>query len=96
MTPVICPTPVERYDSGRMRDSGRMPDFGWKMRLRSEDVTPVLCPTSVKRYDSGCISRLFSHFSTPVDVTTPFVSPDSGRASRLRSMSVLHVLPPQL
>jgi hypothetical protein len=47
-------------------------------------------------HDSGRISWLQSHFFTPADVMTLVVSPDSGRTSRLRSMSVSHVLPPQL
>jgi hypothetical protein len=59
-------------------------------------TTPVVCPTLIERYDSGCISWLQTHFPTPVDVTTPVVSPDSGHASRLRSMSMPHVLPHQL
>jgi hypothetical protein len=71
-------------------------------RLQSEDailvicLTPIICPTSVRRYDSGRISRPRSHFSTLVDVMTLVVSPDSDHTSRLRSMSVPHILPPQL
>jgi hypothetical protein len=38
--------------------------------------------------DSDRISWLWSHFQIPVDVMTPIVSPDSGRASRLWLMSV--------
>jgi hypothetical protein len=45
--------------------------------------------------DSDRISRLRSHFLTPVDVTTSDVSTDSGCASWLRSMSVPPILPPQ-
>jgi hypothetical protein len=59
-------------------------------------VTLVVCSTLVRRYDSTCTSRLRSHFSTPVDVATSVISPDSDRASRLQLMSVPHVLPPQL
>jgi hypothetical protein len=44
--------------------------------------------------DSGRISRLYSHFLTPVDVTTSDVSPDSNCASRLQSMSASLVLSP--
>jgi hypothetical protein len=46
--------------------------------------------------DSDHISRLRSHFLTPIDVTTSDVSPDSSCASRLWSMSALPILPPQL
>jgi hypothetical protein len=59
-------------------------------------ATSVACPTLVRRYDSGRISRLRSSFPTLVDVTTSDVSPDSDRASRLRSMRVPPILPPQL
>jgi hypothetical protein len=65
VTFVVCLTLVERCDSGRMPDFGR-------------------------------ISWLRSHFPTLVNVTTPVVSPYSGGASQLWSMSVPHVLPPQL
>jgi hypothetical protein len=41
-------------------------------------------------FDSDCKSQLQLHFLTPV------VPPDFGHASRLRSMSVPHVLRPQL
>jgi hypothetical protein len=40
------------HNSGRMRDFGRIPDFGRKMRLRSEDMTPIVY------LDSGDTSRL--------------------------------------
>jgi hypothetical protein len=39
---------------------------------------------------------LRSYIPTPVDVTTPNISPNSGRTSQLWSMSVAHVLSPQL
>jgi hypothetical protein len=52
--------------------------------------------TRVGRYDSDCIFWLQSHFLTPFDIMTLVVSPDSGRASRLRSMSRPHVLPHRL
>jgi hypothetical protein len=45
--------------------------------------------------DSGRKIWLWSYILTPIDVMTQVVSPNSGRASRLRSMSVPHVLPPQ-
>jgi hypothetical protein len=89
-TSVVCPTLVERRDSGHMPDSGRMPDSSWKAwlwsyaQLRSEDTTPVVCPTPVGRYDSSHISWLRSHFSTLVNVTTPIAHHDSGqRACRM-------------
>jgi hypothetical protein len=84
------------------RDSGHMPDSDRKTRLRSyvrlrsyarlrsEDTTLV------GRYDSGRISRLRLHFLTSVNVMTPVVSLDSCHGSWLRSMSMMHVLPPQL
>jgi hypothetical protein len=59
-------------------------------RLWSKDATQV------RRYDSGRISRLRSHFPTPVNITAPVISPDSDSTSRLWSMSMSHVLPPQL
>jgi hypothetical protein len=83
-------------------DSGYKPDTSWKTRLWSEDATPVVCPIPVGRHDYGRMSDsdrkiwLRSHFPTPVDVTTLVVSPDSSRASRLRSMSVPQVLPTHL
>jgi hypothetical protein len=55
--PVVCPTLVERRNSGRMPnygqkmwlqsycDSGRMPDPSQKTRLLSEDVILVICAT---------------------------------------------------
>jgi hypothetical protein len=44
--------------------------------------------------DSGRISRLRSHFLTPVNIATSDVSPNSCRTSWLWSMSVPPVLPP--
>jgi hypothetical protein len=71
-------------------------DSDQKTRLRSADMTPVVCPTPVETYDSSRISWLQTHFPISVDVMTPVVSPDSGRASRLQSSSMSYVLPPQL
>jgi hypothetical protein len=57
VTPVKCPTPIGRHDSGRMPDSDR------KTRLRSypqqwsEDATPVVSPTLVHRE----VPRLMAH-----------------------------------
>jgi hypothetical protein len=53
-------------------------------------TTSIVCPTPVGRYDFGHISRLWSHFPTPI------VSSDSDHASWLWLMSVPHVLPPKL
>jgi hypothetical protein len=46
--------------------------------------------------DSDRKTWLWSHFLTPIDATTLVVSLDSNHASWLWSMSVPHVLPPQL
>jgi hypothetical protein len=91
-----------------MPDSDQKTQLRSYARLWSEDMTPVVCSTLVGGRDSGHIiysgrkiwlrSYIMSPYALPilVDVTTPFASPDFGRASRLRSMSVTHVLPPQL
>jgi hypothetical protein len=52
-------------------------------QLRSEDMTLVVYPDSIA-------------LPTLVDVMTPVVSLDPGHASRLLSMSMPHVLPPQM
>jgi hypothetical protein len=95
VTPVVWPTLVGRYDSGRISwlrsyALDRMPDSDRKIWLRSYLYTPV------RRYHSGRISRLRSPFPTLVDITSSDVSPDSGCASQLRSISTSPVLPPQL
>jgi hypothetical protein len=59
-------------------------------QLLSEDATPV------GRYDCDRISRLRSHLLPLVDIRTLVVSPNSGGASRLQSINMPHVLPPQL
>jgi hypothetical protein len=38
--------------------------------LRLEDAALVIYPAPVGRYDSGCISWLWSHLPTSVDITT--------------------------
>jgi hypothetical protein len=91
VTPVICPTPVG------WRDSGHMPDFGWKTRLRSyaqlrsKDVTSVVCPTPIERRGSDCMPDssqkiwLRSYIPTPVILSDSDRCHDSGRISWLRS-----------
>jgi hypothetical protein len=54
VTPIICPTPVERSDSGHMPDSDRKMWLRSYAQLWSEDITPVVYP------DSGCTSWLRS------------------------------------
>jgi hypothetical protein len=74
------------------------PTLGGSCRMCDFDrmLTLVKRNDSVHMPDSGRISQLRSHFLISVDVTTTIVSPDSDRASWLRSMSRPHVLPPQL
>jgi hypothetical protein len=83
-TPVICVTPVER------RDSGCIPDSGWKIWLRFEDTTLDVYPDSSRHFDSDHISQLRSHFPSLV------VSHDSVDTPRLQSYIVWHVLPTHL
>jgi hypothetical protein len=65
-------------------------------------MTLVICPTPIGRRDfghmpnSGWKTWLRSYVPIPIDVTTLIVSPNSDHVSQLWSMSVLHVLPPQL
>jgi hypothetical protein len=66
------------------------------MNVFSFYILPIIHAYNAGILQPGRISRLRSHFSTPVNVTTLVVSSDSGHVSWLRLMSVLHVLPPQL
>jgi hypothetical protein len=95
-------TLVERRDSGRMPNSGRKTWFQSYVQLWSEDTTPIICSTLVGGRDSGHMPDSSWKIWLRSYILTLDALPDSGRhhnsshASRLRSMSVPHVLPPQL
>jgi hypothetical protein len=59
-------------------------------------MTPVVCATSVVCPTLVVYPYSGRTFLTLVDVTTSVVSSDSGHVEWLQSMSVPHVLSPQL